>query len=951
MSYYEGDYEEDRAPIRSYRYLRWVLSALVLLFVLRVVGGNLLTVWLNLMEFGELFIRPFYFALSGGLILAIIVLVRIDIKNRRSITWWLIPLITSLFRARKLEGVPVSYPDFNAFKLSPFKFGAWQITKVLLGTLFFMNALFGMAIHALLQGWESSLDRVWGIFQLPFITPPFDGTYATANVIPAVPALTLLISPILASVGVRLLILVGATQLARILPPSGAGLTDELSRPQVGWRLAVLEALIALACFWSMFNAFFPSYINYNTKYFIAGLAAAGVYLSVSALWDKIKNSAKGMEFLTLRRIATHLAPVFLIALIVFSVTMVNNNIADARKVEWLGPYATQEISVNRYLAMLDGVEEVPYSFSLTKVPKGEIETYVLNHSELVKSVRLLDWDAAQAKLKPEIGLTPYIDFQDSDIIRFNGTLYWSSSMKLVLPGTVLPENRWYAMHFFYTHVPNGFFVLDAHEGKIVDTAKFFNERRLYFGEGGLFEATWAAYLVGRERSDELGGVFYEGTGGLDLSPPLSWLFEFNFLPAFPSQTVHVIRYRDLYNRMETLFPYFQYTFEGKRVDMFPVTDGARTYFAMPLIVRLDTGNVPWSNRNPLMRFLGYALIDVYDGKIQLLIIGNDFFSEMFKKAYSEYVTTEVPNWLKSQTRYPEEMFEWQVSMYEYYHVTDPATLIVAKEFFEVPEGLDTYFIMAQPPGLEEPEFIGLLSLELRGARGRNLAGYMITRNDYEHLGEMVFYEVSLEAETKLLGPTGVLEALEKNSEFAQLKTLLRTPRIGNIILYRIGEHDIYFIPVYTAGAGGVVTEIGVIAAVGATFTGEYFVGLGKTAEESYRSFLATLAGVEAPPAIEKKDVEARKLDVIKLFEKNNLTIVEPATISPDVSFNEGKITYVSANEWNATERLTNSFIQRWCAGASKVLMWAEDESVVNFGVLIVKESVVELHYVTVSFK
>jgi len=921
------------------------------LFVLWIAGGNLLTVWLNVMEFGDLFIRPFYFALSGGLILAVIALVRIDIRNRRSITWWLIRLTTSLLRVRKLEGIPVSYLDFNAFKLSPSKFGAWQITKVFLGTLFFMNVLFGMAIHALLQGWESSLDRVWGIFQLPFITPPFEGTYAVANVIPAIPALTLLISPILASIGVRLLILVGATQLARIMTPSGVELTDELSRPKVGWRLAILEALIALACFWLMFNAFFPSYINYNTKYFIAGLAAAGVYLTVSAVWDKIKNSAKGMEYLTLRRIATRLGPVVLIGLMVFSIAMINNSIADAKKVEWLGPYTAQEISVNRYLAMLDRVEDVPYNFSLARIPASEIENYVVNHRDLVKVARLWDWDAAYAKLKPEIGLIPYVDFQDSDILRFNGTLYWSSSMKPVLPETVLPEDRWYAMHFFYTHVPNGFFLLDAHEGKIVDTATFFNERRLYYGESGLFEDTWAAYPVGRERSDELRGVFYEGTGGLDISPPLSWLFEFNFLLAFPGQPVHVIRYRDLYDRMEMLFPYFQYDFEGKRVDMFPVTDGTRTYFAMPLIVRLDTGNVPWSGRNPLMRFLGYALIDVYDGKIQLLIIGNDFFSEMFKKAYSEYVTTEVPEWLKSQTRYPEEMIEWQVSMYEYYHVTDPATFIVGKEFFEVPEGLDTYFIMAQPPGLKEPEFIGLLSLELRGARGRNLAGYMIARNDYEHLGEMIFYEVPLEAETKLLGPTGVLEALEKNTDFAQLKTLLREPRIGNIILYRIGEHDIYFIPVYTAGAGGVVTETGVIAAVGATFTGEYFVGLGKTPEEAYRSFLATLAGVEVPPVVEEKDLEARKLDVIKLFEQNNLTVVEPAAISPDISFNEGKANYVSVNQWNATERLTISFIQRWCTGVSKVLMWSEDDSVVNFGVLIVEEGVVELHYITVSFK
>jgi hypothetical protein len=116
----------------------------------------------------------------------------------------------------------------------------------------------------------------------------------------------------------------------------------------------------------------------------------------------------------------------------------------------------------------------------------------------------------------------------------------------------------------------------------------------------------------------------------------------------------------------------------------------------------------------------------------------------------------------------------------------------------------------------------------------------------------MIFYEGPLESTTKLLGPTGTKEALEKNSEFAQLKTLLREPRLGDNILYRIGDLDVYFIPVYTAGPGGVVTEMGIIACVGATFTGDYNVGLGSNAEEAFEDYLAQLVGisevVEQPP-------------------------------------------------------------------------------------------------------
>jgi hypothetical protein len=580
--------------------------------------------------------------------------------------------------------------------------------------------------------------------------------------------------------------------------------------------------------------------------------------------------------------------------------------------------------------------------------------------------VRLLDWQGTFAKLKPEIGLIPYIDYQDSDIIRFNKALYWSASMKPILPETVLPADRWYAEHLVYTHAPGGFLMLDAHDGRLVDPNDFFQQRKIYYGEGGLLEDVWAAYPAERQRSDELGDYFYSGTGGLDVAPPLSWIFEFNFFLAFMSQTIHVMRYKDDFQRMEVLFPYFQYDWGAatatklNTVDMLPVTDGENTYYLMPLIVNLDTENVPWSHGNPFMRLVGYASIDIYSGSIKIIVLGDDFFSNLFKIVYSDYVMQEVPDWLRDQLRYPQELFEWRTEMYNYFHVKDASTYIQAKEFFEVPEGMTTYYIEARPPDFEEIEYVGLLSLELRGALGRNLAGYMIVRNEYDHFGEMNFYEVALDSPTKLLGPTAVLEALEKNPDFATLRTLLRSPRVGDNILYRVGDHDVYFIPVYTAGAGGVVTELGAVATVGAAFTGEYYVGLNEaepqspaTAEGAFRAFLAELSGVEGvevPPPVEEKGTEQRRADIMKLFEDRELAIVQPTATYPDASFSEEHITYIQSNQWNATEEMVNSFIETWCVDVDKVLTWTED-STINFGVLVNNRGVIELHYISIALQ
>jgi uncharacterized membrane protein (UPF0182 family) len=335
--------------------------------------------------------------------------------------------------------------------------------------------------------------------------------------------------------------------------------------------------------------------------------------------------------------------------------------------------------------------------------------------------------------------------------------------------------------------------------------------------------------------------------------------------------------------------PYFEYYFNDVPVDSFPVTDGENTYYIIPLIVRLDTNKVPWSGNNPLMRLVGYALVDTYNGDLKIIVLGQDYFSQLFKTLYAEWISEDVPEWLHRQIRYPEELFNWRVSMYNYYHMTDPATYIVAKEFLEIPSGLETYYIMTQPPGFDRPEFMGLLSLELRGALGRNLAGYMVVRNDYPHLGETIFYYQPMkESKIKLLGPTGAIEALEKNPEFASLKTLLRQPRIGDNILYRVGEDEVYFIPVYTAGAGGVVTELGVVACVGAVFTGEYYVGLGSTAEEAYLKYLAEASKIGKPEPGPTESLDQRRSRVIDLFESAGVRLTTPSALNPHVSYSEG---------------------------------------------------------------
>ena len=311
-----------------------------------------------------------------------------------------------------------------------------------------------------------------------------------------------------------------------------------------------------------------------------------------------------------------------------------------------------------------------------------------------------------------------------------------------------------------------------------------------------------------------------------------------------------------------------------------------------------------------------------------------------------------MPEWLEEQIRYPQELFNWRTEMYNIYHVTDVDIFIQANEFYEIPRGLDTYYIEAKPPGFEEPEFVGLLSLELRGSQGRNLAGYMVVENDKPNLGNMQFYEVPIESETKLLGPTSVREALDRDPDFAQLKTLLRNPRIGDNILYQVGQHDTYFIPVYTAGAGGVVAQLGTIAAVGAAFTGEYYVGLGDTQQAAFEAYLQKLSGVTTGTAITTAggvvlDKPGRIDTVLSIFEDTGIRLITPTSIQIPLSFSMGDIAFYSKGDLEPTTELIMQLINE--AGTDKrILMW-EDEDILNFGYLKMVDNISELHYISIE--
>lgn len=943
---YSSSTQSNPPPRDTGKYIRIGIAALIGIVIFVMASNQAVIFYMNVKEFDMLFTKPLYYSVLSALVLSSIALIRVNIASRSSIAWYAIHTVMTFLKRGSSYSVSDSIPSFKDYKLSVPNFIIWQITKVFLFGAFFTNLMFGFALSYLIGGNDLGTSSIWQIFSLPFTTPPTDTSYSLDKVVPMIPSLTILMPALLAVIGLRLVLYVGLHNIVRVII---SYIQDAAKgKPKFLDYVSTIEGIIGVGVIWAAINMFFTNQIDYNTKYAIGGTLAIGFALIGFYFIDKFKS--KVIIHPSKRDIYIRVLTLVAIAIIAGSIMSVNNSIADARKIEFLGPYKAQQIGVNRYLGQLDQITVVTHQVKLSPVSPNDIPNYISENKEMLDKVRVWNWDAAYAKLKPEIGLIPYINFENNDILRFNDTLYWSASMKPVLPDSVSLADRWYTQHLVYTHVDNGFLALNAHNGTIVDSSKLFNQRIIYYGEGGLFSDTWASYPVNRQVSVEINNASYHGSGGLDVNPPISQIFEPNFFLSYPTEPIHIIRFRDIHDRMQLLYPYFQYDLFGKQLDVLPVTDGKKTYWLVPLIVGFDTQNIPWSVSNPYLRLVGYALIDVYDGNITLIKVGDDFFTKMFASQYGDRFI-EMPSWLTKQLRYPQELFDWKVDMFDVYHVTDPSTFINSQNFYEVPPDLGTYYVEAKPPGFDKPTFVGLLSLELRGSQGKNLAGFMTVQNDLPNLGKMQFYEVPLDSKTKLLGPSSVSEALNKDSDFRQLKTLLQTPSFGDNILYRIGDQDVYFIPVYTAGSGGVVTQLGTIAAVGAAFDGEYFVGMGNTPQQAFASYLAKLSGV-APSNVTsfmQLDQTARIDTIQKILKEENLTVVNPTSIQLPLSFQEGKVSFLQQSDLDNMKKLISSFVKNFIQpNNSRIIFWQENTTV-KLGAIMIVNNVPELHYISIE--
>ncbi len=650
-----------------------------------------------------------------------------------------------------------------------------------------------------------------------------------------------------------------------------------------------------------------------------------------TAMFFQLGGMGKNLSLAKRRRMIIILA-----ALAIIVVLGVNGAIIAGYRLNWNNnwieyewrPLTEKQIAVTRWSAGIEGINYLPIS----QVPTGNV-------TKTLSLVRQWDQPASYTRMRSQIGVN-WMTLSDSDIIYINNREYW------VAPTTIVyPSEDWISKHLIFTHTTR-VIVVDSHSGEFVPVTKAFGvktEPVIYYGEGDGFRTN---VYTGVKGFNEIGNTSYSGQPDYVLSgwQRTLWFLSqgqigFAFSP--PQESINMLYNREALERVKSILIY------GLEADpdAYPVSDGNRVYYAVQVYVEYPMHS--GFSVSDYMRFFAVVLVDLEEGSLQGYIVGaSDGFLIDFYKEY--YPTWEaLPSWLIPQLRYSEALLgkpdtSAQLDVDFLYHVTDPFIWRSGSGFYERPSGTEVHYIVMTVEN--QPYYVGLQLVEFQASPGRNLAGLYVAYGGNQ-LSRIDLYEVANATMLQLIGPTAALQAFTlDNYVRAQLTLFGANGKTGNILLYSIGGHLYYFIPVYIAQAGGVITNMAFIGIIDAT-TGEK-VATGANAAQAYYALMGITPGPET-------GAEERLNKVKGLFTAGGYSLVNVTQINANVEIQVNNVTYVNEGQWSQTETVINSFIQNYVQkyGSTEVYYWKTEDKVINFGILVPQEGLVKLYYISVQYR
>jgi uncharacterized membrane protein (UPF0182 family) len=469
-------------------------------------------------------------------------------------------------------------------------------------------------------------------------------------------------------------------------------------------------------------------------------------------------------------------------------------------------PFLTRSIAGTREAYNLGGssVEEQEFAVSAVPLTRQDLD----RNAATLQDARIWDWRALEPQLQQIQGLRPYYSFAGVDIDRYviDGAKRQVMITARELNLDKLPDQAkvWVNLALKYTHgygavaVPvnemdgRGNPVLWAHDIPVKAKGDLaVTHGAIYYGA----LTRDRVYVRTSEKEFDFpqgqanAETVYEGKGGIPLSSFWRKLVVANerdglrlFISGYFTPESRVLLRRDIVERVERLAPFLIFDH-----DPYIVADG--DHYSYIIDAYTSSANYPYSDvyQGSLPQFHGRnylrnsvkAVVDAYNGLVMFYVFdGRDPIIRAYQQMLPGFFKdrSDMPENLRRHIRYPEDLFTVQAEMYGTYHMTDPTTFYNREDRWEVPRELyrdreiemTPYYVIAQLPNAEKPEFLLMLPLSVAGKN--QMAGWLAGLSDGENYGKMVAFRFP--KGTFIDGPAQVESRINSDSRFSGDLTL-----------------------------------------------------------------------------------------------------------------------------------------------------------------------------------
>ena len=116
---YSAEKEDGGAPPPDAgKFIRFAIVAIIGVVFFALAGNQAVILSMNVTEFAETFTKPLTFSLIGGIVLAGIALIRVNVAKRSSIFWFFITTVINFMNRNPQAAASDTITNYNEYKFS-----------------------------------------------------------------------------------------------------------------------------------------------------------------------------------------------------------------------------------------------------------------------------------------------------------------------------------------------------------------------------------------------------------------------------------------------------------------------------------------------------------------------------------------------------------------------------------------------------------------------------------------------------------------------------------------------------------------------------------------------------------------------------------------------------------------------------------------------------------------